>query len=380
MADLTIYEKPMNVADVRRQVNFVQAVMSEVMKDGEHYGIIPGCKKPSLYKAGAEKLSMVFRLEPRYDISITNLPNGHREVTVTCTLYSIGTEVRLGSGVGSASTMEAKYRYRDMQRVCPECGKDTIIKGKKEYGGGWLCYKNKGGCGTKFKDDDPAIMEQIVGKIEYDNPADFYNTVLKMAKKRAHIDATLTVTGTSDIFAQDIKPEPEDEPTNGNVHHEDPAAEAAMKESAVNLFDRLWAEKHPSAAQAANLLKFLACYKGQTADEVKAQASAQFEAFWKIFIEWCAQHGGKTSKKSQDAATADLKPEAQGSGNGPTTATTSSQGPVDGVTQDQIDALDKIPLDIVKEGYAVLGIDPTLAFTEFDAKTATDLLTWAAKK
>jgi len=36
--------------------------------------------------------------------------------------------------------------------ICPECAVPAIIKGKEEYGGGWLCYKKKGGCGAKFKD------------------------------------------------------------------------------------------------------------------------------------------------------------------------------------------------------------------------------------
>ena len=39
--------------------------------------------------------------------------------------------------------------------VCPDCGKDAIIKGKEEYGGGWLCYKAKGGCGSKFAEFPP---------------------------------------------------------------------------------------------------------------------------------------------------------------------------------------------------------------------------------
>jgi hypothetical protein len=34
--------------------------------------------------------------------------------------------------------------------VCPVCGKDAVIKGKAEYGGGWLCFGKKGGCGAKW--------------------------------------------------------------------------------------------------------------------------------------------------------------------------------------------------------------------------------------
>jgi hypothetical protein len=40
--------------------------------------------------------------------------------------------------------------------------------------------------------------------VENADIADVYNTVLKMAKKRAHIDATLTATGAADMFTQDL--------------------------------------------------------------------------------------------------------------------------------------------------------------------------------
>ena len=45
----------------------------------------------------------------------------------------------------------------DNKPLCPECGQPTIIKGKEEFGGGWLCWKKEGisgGCGAKF-DYDP---------------------------------------------------------------------------------------------------------------------------------------------------------------------------------------------------------------------------------
>ncbi|KKM07766.1 hypothetical protein LCGC14_1730650 [marine sediment metagenome] len=41
--------------------------------------------------------------------------------------------------------------------LCPECGQPTIIKGKEEWGGGWVCWKKEGGCGAKF-DSDPSAQ------------------------------------------------------------------------------------------------------------------------------------------------------------------------------------------------------------------------------
>ena len=53
-------------------------------------------------------------------------------------------------------------------------------------------------------------------KVEHDNPADYYNTALKMAKKRALVDACLTVTAASDIFSQDLE-EDDIAPTTGKT-------------------------------------------------------------------------------------------------------------------------------------------------------------------
>lgn len=188
------------IDDLLNKVALVQEVMAKVMHEGEHYGKIPGCgDKPALLKAGAEKLGMTFRIRPTFQINERDLGRGHREYSIVCTL-SDGTQ-----GVGSCSTMESKYRYRGGERTCPKCGKATIIKGKKEYGGGFLCFEKKGGCGAKFNDDDAAITGQQIGKVEHDNPADFYNTCLKMGKKRAHVDAIITATACSDIFTQDVE-------------------------------------------------------------------------------------------------------------------------------------------------------------------------------
>lgn len=191
---------------IRKQVNLIQETMKAVMKDGEHYGIIPGCgKKPTLLKPGAEKLSTTFRLAPSYDIVRTELPGGHREYEIVCTLTHMPTDQIVGQGVGLCTSMESKYRWRESKKVCPTCGAEAIIKGKAEFGGGWLCWARKDGCGAKFKDGDQAIEGQKTGRSENEDIADIFNTVLKIGKKRAHVDAVLTATAASDIFTQDVE-------------------------------------------------------------------------------------------------------------------------------------------------------------------------------
>ncbi len=196
----------LTVGGVMEQIKAIQDVMSQAMHEGEHYGKIPGCgDKPALLKAGAEKLGLMFRLAPEFEITSIDMPDGHKEFRITCTLKHIQTGETWGQGVGSCSTMESKYRYRPSSRKCPACGAEAIIKGRAEYGGGWICFKKKGGCGAKFSDEAKDIVSQTEGRVENPDIADTWNTVLKMAKKRAHVDAIITATSASDIFTQDIE-------------------------------------------------------------------------------------------------------------------------------------------------------------------------------
>ena len=199
----------LSVRDVRDQVQLIQSIMQEVMKRDEHYGVIPGTgTKPSLLKAGAEKLCLTFRLDPEYEIE-QKQEGLHLNVVSKCTLYHIPSGQRYGSGMGSCSTREAKYAYRQSSVKCPACGKEAIIKGKdfKNDGKptGWLCYAKKGGCGTKFLDGDQQIEGQPRGRVANEDIADQYNTVLKMANKRSLVAAVLNATAASDIFTQDIE-------------------------------------------------------------------------------------------------------------------------------------------------------------------------------
>ena len=200
----------LHASAIRAQVDLIQHVMKEVMLKDTHYGVIPGTPKPSLYKPGAEKLCLTFRLDPQYT-STERFVGEHLFINSTCTLFHQTTGRRLGSGQGSCSTKESKYAYRKGQRKCPKCGAEAIIKGKSEYGGGWLCYQKRSGCGAKWKDGAVEIESQNTDRIPNEDLADQYNTVLKMANKRSLIAAVLNVTAASDLFTQDIEDMPHQE-------------------------------------------------------------------------------------------------------------------------------------------------------------------------
>jgi hypothetical protein len=196
----------MSVREVVAQASKIQECMKALMREGEHYGAsFPGDAKKNLLKPGADKLCFMFRFRPDFRQESLELPGGHREIRTRCEIFHIETGVKLAEGVGTCSTMESKYRWRKAALKCPACGKETIIKGKAEYGGGWVCYAKNGGCGAKYRDGDAAVEKQKTGKIENPDIADTYNTVLKMSKKRAYVDAVITACAASDIFTQDAE-------------------------------------------------------------------------------------------------------------------------------------------------------------------------------
>ncbi len=200
----------LSAEEVREQVNLIQKVMMDVMKDGTHYGVVPGCgDKKVLLKPGAEKLALTFRFSTMIEVDRHDLSGQHREYDVRVHVRHSDTHVHLSTGVGSCSTMESKYRYRQGEMKCPNCNVPAVIRGKKDYGGGFLCWGKKGGCGSKWSDESPEAntFRLSMGKAENPDIADTYNTVLKMAKKRAMVDAILSATAASDIFTQDLEEE-----------------------------------------------------------------------------------------------------------------------------------------------------------------------------
>lgn len=235
MTNTTLAIRPQNnapsVADILEQKALIQDAMRSAMQDGQHYGKIPGCgDKPTLLQPGAQTILLLFRMNPDYDVEVIEMDRAHREYRIKCRLTNSSGEF-IGAGVGSCSTMEGKWRFR----VAPKQLTDRQVPQ-----GYWDLRKSDpkaaqemlGGIGFSTKKNESGIWMVAEGtseKVEHDNPADYYNTCLKMAKKRALVDATLTRTAASDIFTQDI----EDIKENLSVyeHPETQAVAQALKAS-----------------------------------------------------------------------------------------------------------------------------------------------------
>lgn len=187
----------------------LQQVLLNMMTEDVHYGVIPGTSKKVLLKPGGEVLSKMFSMIPDTKAVISygdGVTKPHISVHSKCIVHldDLSGPV-VGVGEGSGNSWEKKWRYRLQERTCPDCGNATIIKGKKEYGGGWLCFMKKGGCGHKWPDGAAEIEDQQIGQIDNQDPYDLENTIVKIVNKRARMDAIITATASSDLLTQDLE-------------------------------------------------------------------------------------------------------------------------------------------------------------------------------
>ena len=192
--------------DIEAINRFQQIVRSTMIVDLD-YGIIPGTQKPTLLKPGAEKIAKLLKLSDQYEIldKAEDWEQPLFRYLIKCRLVHLETGWLISEGLGECNSMESKYRWRESKRKCPVCGAEAIIKGKEQYGGGWICFKKIGGCGEKWEAGDPEIEAQQIGRVENDDIYSQVNTILKMAKKRALVDAALSAGRLSDIFTQDME-------------------------------------------------------------------------------------------------------------------------------------------------------------------------------
>lgn len=193
---------PMTAQQVRANINLIQEVMRSVMQDGVHYGKVPGCgDKPALFKPGAEKIMATFRIAA--DPEVEDLSSSDEvRYRIRCRGVS-GSGALLGVGVGECSSNEEKYKWRGV-RSNPEWNATPDDRRRIKY-------------------TDRGEERQV-----RTNPSDVANTILKMAKKRALVDMTLTVTAASDIFTQDI--EDEDAPQQAKPEISPPQKRARPQE------------------------------------------------------------------------------------------------------------------------------------------------------
>ena len=185
MFDITPDEARRALQSIRR---FQAVVQAELIK-GHDYGTIPGTDKPTLFKPGAEKLAKLLKCADKYEIEECkeDWEKPFFYYRIKCRLVLIGTDVLISEGIGSANSMEAKWRYRWVfESEIPE-GVDKKSLRKRQG-----TSKKTGRKYTQYRIENADIYDQV-------------NTIQKVCKKRSLVDATLSAGRLSDLFTQDIE-------------------------------------------------------------------------------------------------------------------------------------------------------------------------------
>lgn len=182
------------------KVRTMQSTLKSLLCEGYDYGKIQGCgDKPTLLKPGAEKILTTLGITSCYEL-IEHTEDfeglGFFAYTVKCILTRGGQKIT--EGLGHANSKEKKWAYENVyEKDLPEGLNKDLLKKKKFEGRNGTYYKYEVAADANSK----------------------ANTILKMAKKRAQIDAVLTVASLSEIFTQDFDdlPEVEEPTTKPNV-------------------------------------------------------------------------------------------------------------------------------------------------------------------
>jgi hypothetical protein len=187
-----------------KRVREFQATVRELFVVNHDYGVIPGTgNKPTLLKPGAEKLTKLLGLADTYDFvdRTEDFEHDFFNYTVRCRLVSMATGQIVAEGLGNCNSHESKYRWRwAWPRDLSEPEK-VGLKTRTLKGGG------------------------VQYRVENDDVASLVNTIIKMAKKRAQVDAALSAGRLSEVFTQDLEDmTPTDESADGPAPTPTPAA------------------------------------------------------------------------------------------------------------------------------------------------------------
>lgn len=160
------------LAQVKEQRRLLGEFVSSQLRKDSDYGIIPGTKKATLYKPGAEKLRGLFGLNVKSDCTLSQIDRDKNFA-----MFSYKASVYRGDNFiceceGSTNSQEQKYKERSVWR-----------------------QKGNGPGKEQIREVTPIF--------------DVMNTLQKMAQKRAFVGAIILAVGASDFFTQDID-DPED--------------------------------------------------------------------------------------------------------------------------------------------------------------------------
>ena len=214
-----------------------EKIIASVLKPTHDFGVIPGTNKPTLLKAGAEKIADSLNCYADYE-AITAVEDWDKPLfyyVYRARLIHRATGNLIAEAEGSANSMEARYRWRWVpeHQIPANLDKATLLTqggrsfefgfaiDKAETGGKygkpaayWQAFRAAIENGTatpvtKTSKGGKALTGFEIDATQYRVPNDdiftLINTLQKMSQKRAKVAVVLVGTNASDVMTQDLE-------------------------------------------------------------------------------------------------------------------------------------------------------------------------------
>jgi len=176
---------PETIQETMQSIALLQDMVRHTLIRDVDYGRIPGTPQDSLWDPGASMIIGSFNCYCGQR-RILKLEDGDSKIAVCIEvpILSRRAQQEVGSGIGAASTLETKYKYRWVAKPQDWGYDDAAIK----------TFKTKRG-----REDG---RETMLYRIPNPEHSELLNTIIKMASKRAEVDAAESLPGVSSVLRQ----------------------------------------------------------------------------------------------------------------------------------------------------------------------------------
>jgi len=188
-----------SVEETKVGIGLLQSMVKGILKKGIDFGRIPGTPSDTLFEPGAMQIISAFNCYAGERRILSLVDNAERlTVILEVPLLSRSTQKVLATGIGAASTLETKYKYRWFNKADAwQMGYDEeALQSLKQRQG-----RNE----TEYRIPNPEQSELL-------------NTIIKMASKRAEVDAADSLPGVASVLREMFNPQSYQgkEPQRGN--------------------------------------------------------------------------------------------------------------------------------------------------------------------
>lgn len=180
---------PEYVETTKRSLSLLRGLTKELLEPGRDYGRVPGIPIPFLWDPGASLIISGFNCHVGARRIMSLIQDGKKiSVVVEVPILNNQSGLEVASGVGAASTLEVKHKYR-------------WEKNPQDFG-----YNDEAIATMKTKQSYGETVYRILNP-EHD---ELLNTIVKIASKRGETDAAESLPGVASALRELFQPAAED--------------------------------------------------------------------------------------------------------------------------------------------------------------------------